>query len=111
MLDSTILYSLKVIVFTLIVSALAIPVVKKIAVHVNALDIPNERKVHQKPMPRLGGLGIFFAFLVGYMCFAQNTVKMNSILIGSFIIVMTGIIDYIKQFTITVICCIHISKN
>ncbi len=67
MFNSTVLYSLKVIIFTLIVAAVSIPVVKKIAVHVNALDVPNERKVHTKPMPRLGGLGIFFAFLVGYL--------------------------------------------
>ena len=96
MLDNVVLYSLKVIIFTLIIGAISIPVVKKIASHVNALDIPNERKVHQKPMPRLGGLGIFFAFLVGYMFFGQNTVRMNSILIGSFIILITGIIDDIK---------------
>ncbi len=96
MIDSTIIYSCKVVIFTLIIAALAIPIVKKIAVHVNALDIPNSRKVHQKPMPRLGGLGIFFAFLMGYIFFGQTTVKMNSILIGSFIIVLTGIIDDIK---------------
>lgn len=96
MLDSTILYSIKVVIFTLLIAALSIPIVKKIAIHINALDIPNERKVHKKNMPRLGGLGIFFAFLVGYMFFAQNTIKMNSILIGSFIIVLTGIIDDIK---------------
>ena len=96
MLDSTILYSIKVVIFTLLIAALSIPIAKKIAIHVNALDIPNERKVHKKNMPRLGGLGIFFAFLVGYMFFAPNTIKMNSILIGSFIIVLTGIIDDIK---------------
>lgn len=96
MFNSTVLYSLKIIIFTLIVAAVSIPVVKKIAVHVNALDVPNERKVHTKPMPRLGGLGIFFAFLVGYMFFGQNTIQMNSILIGSFIILLTGIIDDIK---------------
>ena len=96
MLDSTILYSFKVIIITLIISALSIPVVKKIAFHINALDIPDQRKVHSKIMPRLGGLGIFFAVLVGYMLFAQNTNQMNSILIGSFIIVLTGIIDDIK---------------
>ena len=64
MLDSTILYSIKVVIFTLLIAALSIPIAKKIAIHVNALDIPNERKVHKKNMPRLGGLGIFFAFLV-----------------------------------------------
>ena len=47
-------------------------------------------------MPRLGGLGIFLAFLLGYMLFCPTTVAMNSILIGSFIILMTGIIDDIN---------------
>ena len=95
-MNSTILYSIKVIITTLLIAAFYIPVVKKIAIHINALDIPNERKVHKKPMPRLGGLGIFFAFLVGYMLFGQNTIRMNSILIGSFIIILTGMIDDIK---------------
>lgn len=95
-MNSTILYSIKVIITTLLIAAFSIPVVKRIAIHINALDIPNERKVHQKPMPRLGGLGIFFAFLVGYMLFGQNTIRMNSILIGSFIIILTGMIDDIK---------------
>lgn len=73
-----------------------IPLIKKIAFHVGALDIPNERKVHKKPMPRLGGLGIYLGFLLGYMLFGDHTYMMNSILIGSFILVITGMIDDIK---------------
>ena len=99
MLNNTILYSFKVVLFTLIVSCLCVPIVKKIAIHVNALDIPNERKVHKKPMPRLGGLAIFFAFLLGYICFGDMTMQMNSILIGSFIILLTGIIDDINPLS------------
>lgn len=76
--------------------ALIIPIVKRIAFHVNALDIPDKRKVHKKPMPRLGGLGIFLGFLLGYMLFGEHTYLMNSILIGSFIIIITGIIDDIN---------------
>lgn len=72
------------------------PFVKKMALHVGAVDLPNARKVHQKPMPRLGGLGIFFGFLLGYMLFGAHSETMNSILIGSFIIVLTGVIDDIK---------------
>jgi UDP-GlcNAc:undecaprenyl-phosphate GlcNAc-1-phosphate transferase len=81
---------------TFLFSALTIPFVKKVAEHVNALDIPNERKVHKKPMPRLGGLAIYFAFLFGYMLFGQISVQMISVLIGSFIIVLTGMVDDIK---------------
>jgi len=76
--------------------ALIIPFIKKIAFHVGALDIPNERKIHKDVMPRLGGLGIYFGFLLGYMIFGEHTPTMNSILIGSFVLLITGIIDDIK---------------
>ena len=92
-------YSLLITGVCLIVVALIIPLVKKIALHINAMDIPNERKVHSSPIPRLGGLGIFMGFLFGYMIFAKSTVQMNSILIGSFIIILTGIIDDIKPIS------------
>jgi len=75
---------------------LFIPVIKIIATHVGALDVPDARKVHKVPIPRLGGLGIYFGFLFGYMLFGHQSIQMNSILIGSFIIVITGVIDDIK---------------
>jgi len=73
-----------------------IPFIKKVAVHVNALDIPNARKVHKVPVPRLGGLGIYMGFLLGYILFGTMSIRMNAILIGSFIIIVTGIVDDIK---------------
>ena len=76
--------------------ALSIPFVKKIAYHVGALDIPDKRKVHKEPMARLGGLGIYAGFLLGYMIFGEQTPTMNAILIGSFVLLITGIIDDIK---------------
>lgn len=72
------------------------PIIKKVAFHVGAIDVPDKRKVHNKEMPRLGGLGIYLGFLLGYMIFGEHTSTMNSILIGSFILLITGIIDDIK---------------
>ena len=88
-----------IIIVTFLFVLFFIPVVKEIALHVGALDIPNARKVHKKPIPRLGGLGIYFGFLVGYVIFGHPSIQMNSILIGSFIIVITGIIDDIKPIS------------
>lgn len=85
-----------IVFITFLVSFLATFIVKKIAIYVNALDIPNERKIHKKPMPRLGGLAIFAAFLVGYILFGSISTQMISILIGGFIIILTGIVDDIK---------------
>jgi len=72
------------------------PFIKKAAFHVGALDIPNERKVHKIPIPRLGGLGIYMGFVLGYILFGTMSLRMNAILIGSFIIIVTGIFDDIK---------------
>ena len=96
MLDLSLKKILLMVLIPFVFVTLIIPIIKKIAFHVNALDIPNERKVHKKPMPRLGGLGIYAGFLLGYMLFAEHTYMMNSILIGSFILVITGMIDDIK---------------
>lgn len=87
---------LLMVITTFIVVALLVPFIKKVAIHVGALDIPNERKVHNNPMPRLGGLAMFLGFLFSYMLYGEPSSTMNSILIGSFIIVLTGTVDDIK---------------
>ena len=92
-------YSLLIVCVCMVIVASIIPFVKKIAMHINALDIPDARKVHKYPIPRLGGLGIFMGFLIGYMIFGQNSIQMNSILIGSFIILLTGMFDDIKPIS------------
>lgn len=86
----------KIVVSVMVVTALFFPLVKWIAKHVEALDYPNERKVHKKPMPLLGGLMMFFGFLFGYMFFAPQNTQMLAILIASFIVILTGMIDDIK---------------
>jgi len=77
-------------------TVLFVPIVGRIANFLGAMDIPNERKVHKKPIPRLGGIAIYAGFLLGYMLFSKQSIQMNAILIGSIIIIITGIFDDIK---------------
>ena len=90
----------KIVLVTFVFSAVIMFLMRKIAVHIGAVDIPREeeghRHIHKKTTPKLGGVGIFLAFLVGYMLFGEQSIRMNSILIGSFIIILTGIVDDIK---------------
>ncbi len=92
-MENEIYKSLLIVGVTMIFVTLFIPLVKRIAKHIGAIDIPNERKVHKNPIPRLGGLGIYAGFLLGYMLFGHPSLQMNSILIGSFIIIVTGLCD------------------
>ena len=95
-MNDKIIEVLKIVILVMLVTAVFFPLVKWIANHVGALDYPNERKVHKKPMPLLGGLMMFFGFLFGYMFFAPQSTQMLSILIASFVLIITGIVDDIK---------------
>ena len=57
------------------------PFIKRVAKHVGAMDIPNERKVHKVPIPRLGGLGIYMGFILGYILFGTMAFKMEVLLL------------------------------
>ena len=87
--------------FSLLFSAIIMPFMMRIAHHIGAVDVPRStegnRHIHKKPIPKLGGIGIFIGFLLGYMVFGIKSTQMNSILIGAFIIIFTGLIDDIQD--------------
>jgi UDP-GlcNAc:undecaprenyl-phosphate/decaprenyl-phosphate GlcNAc-1-phosphate transferase len=74
-------------------SVLITPLVKRFAYKINATDQPNQRKVHQKTMPRLGGLAIFISFLFGVIILNPDSPYTLSIMMGALVIVITGVID------------------
>lgn len=87
------------ILFTLAVAFLfsfaAVPLVRVLAFKLKAVDVPRDsRRMHTKPIPRMGGLAIYLGFLVAYMCFV-GTVERETlgILIGATILVVLGILD------------------
>lgn len=86
-----------IIVIPFVFVAIITPFICELALQIGAVDMPRERHIHTKPTPRLGGLGIFLGFLLGYMLFGTHSSQMNSILIGSFIIILTGIVDDIVE--------------
>ena len=55
-----------------IISFLAIPVVLQIAEQKKLYDIPDERKVHTRPVASLGGVGIFGGFLLASLLSIQG---------------------------------------
>ena len=85
-----------IVIVTFLASLILVPIVRKIAIHINAMDEPNERKIHKVPMPRLGGLAIFLAFLLGYILYGDVSTQMLSILIGGFLLILVGIVDDIN---------------
>ncbi len=82
-----------------VASILLTPLVKRLAFRIGAVDAPNYRKVHARIMPRLGGLAIFLAFLIGVAVLQPQSQYSLAIIIGACIIVATGVIDDMREIS------------
>ena len=77
-----------------VVSFLMCPMVKSFAYKIGAIDVPKDnRRMHKKPVPRLGGLAIFLGFIVSMLLFVKIDHQMQGILLGASIIVVLGVVD------------------
>ncbi|MBC5635681.1 undecaprenyl/decaprenyl-phosphate alpha-N-acetylglucosaminyl 1-phosphate transferase [Ornithinibacillus sp. BX22] len=73
-------------------------VVNKFAVKIGAVDLPNDRKIHKKITPRLGGLAIFLGAFLGALYLQPQDQHLIEILCGAIVIVITGALD--DRFTL-----------
>ena len=79
------------------VSYVLTPYIKKLAFKIGAVDRPDNRKVHKKIMPRLGGLAIYIAFMIGCVASMEITWDIFGILLGGTLIVALGVADDVYQ--------------
>ena len=76
------------------VSLLMTPPVKLFAEKVGAIDVPkDERRVHNHPIPRMGGLAIVLAFLLSMLLFVPMSTPVMGMILGSVIIAVMGAVD------------------
>ncbi|KZL90083.1 MraY family glycosyltransferase [Clostridium magnum] len=87
------LYVLAVI--SVAISAILTPFVKKFAIKMKVIDIPKDnRRIHKKPIPLLGGLAIYFSFILTLILKSGSLSRSEiGIIIGATIIVIGGFLD------------------
>lgn len=86
--------------FMVIIQAAITPFIRRLAFVLGAVDNPNARRVNKKPMPTIGGLGIFVTFNIGAFVLLREqfpTHELFALLLASSIIVLTGLIDDILE--------------
>ena len=82
------------LVTAMVVALIATPVVKSLAFKVGAVDVPKDnRRMHDHPIPRMGGLAIFFGFILSVLLYVEMTPQLRGMLLGGVIIVVLGIFD------------------
>lgn len=82
------------LVVALLISFIATPVVKSLAQWMGAIDVPKDnRRMHNHPIPRMGGLAIFLGFLLSALIFVPMDEANRGMLLGAVVIVILGIFD------------------
>ncbi len=83
-----------------LISFASTPTVIALANKIKALDIPKDsRRIHKKPIPLIGGLAIFYGFVISVLCFAVIDREIMGILVGAVIIVTVGVIDDMRELS------------
>lgn len=77
----------------LFTALIIVPFLRKWAFDQGNLDVPDQRKVHDTPMPRLGGIAIFLSFLLSTIVYVEFTPVIRGFLAGGLIIFITGLVD------------------
>jgi UDP-GlcNAc:undecaprenyl-phosphate/decaprenyl-phosphate GlcNAc-1-phosphate transferase len=72
------------------------PLTRQLAARVGLMDKPSPRKVHRAPIPLMGGLAIYGAFLLALLLFRswpQHIVELGAILVGATWLALIGLLD------------------
>ncbi|HRE47291.1 MAG TPA: MraY family glycosyltransferase [Aggregatilineales bacterium] len=72
------------------------PLTRRLALRIGMVDKPNARKVHRKPIPLMGGLAIYLAFLITLVVFIplpKHLMELGAILLGATFLAVVGFWD------------------
>lgn len=77
-----------------LVSFMATPAVKRMAYKIGAVDVPKDnRRMHDHPIPRLGGLAIALAFILTTLLTVELNQQLQGIMLGGIVILVLGVLD------------------
>jgi len=86
-------------VIAFIVSYILTPYMARVGKKQNMVDMPGHRKIHEEAIPNLGGIVIFFGFLLSLLFVVQIEGQVKALLIGGVIILLLGVVDDIVDLS------------
>lgn len=92
--NQAIVYSIAAILCGFLLAFTLTPPVRVLAYRIGAIDVPTDgRRMHKKPIPRIGGLAIYLAFLLATALFGEYSPALGAIWIGGLLLVAIGVLD------------------
>ena len=85
-------------ILTIVISLIITPINKALSFKIGAVDNPSKRRMNKVVMPTMGGLGIYTASFLSLFLFQPiSSEYLLPIFISSTIIILTGVLDDIKE--------------
>jgi len=84
---------LTVAITAFVLSAVCMPAAIFALHKLRLLDAVKEDRIHKQPMPRLGGVVMFFAFAVAVIIPGYRSHAFNGVMLGAFICLVIGALD------------------
>ncbi|MGD6961136.1 glycosyltransferase family 4 protein [Fictibacillus phosphorivorans] len=84
---------LYLLVISFLTTLLITPLIIKMAIKLKVTDQPNNRKVHVRKTPSMGGLAMYIGFLISIYFSGIENDFLLPIIIGTLVIIITGMLD------------------
>ncbi len=85
--------SLAGFIVAMLLTMVLMPFVKQMGYRFQIVDIPNKRKVHTTPIPRIGGVAIVLGAAVPLIIWLELSTEIKGYLAGALVILVFGILD------------------
>ncbi|MCO7150856.1 MraY family glycosyltransferase [Vagococcus lutrae] len=90
------------LLLTVTMAVILTPIIRRLAFAINAVDLPNERRINKIPMPSAGGLAIYISFSLSLLLLFSDIIDLTAslrLIAVSGIVVLTGLLDDIFELT------------
>lgn len=88
---------LSTLLISVLVTIALIPFLRRTALRLHLVDVPNERKVHQQPIPRVGGLAMALGALLPIIFWQSGEPLVRAWLAGAGVLVIFGLADDFRE--------------
>jgi UDP-GlcNAc:undecaprenyl-phosphate GlcNAc-1-phosphate transferase len=84
------------LLISIFITVSLIPIMTRLAARFQMVDLPNPRKVHTIPVPRIGGLAMALGACIPVILWAASDDFLRAYLIGAGVLVIFGLVDDMK---------------
>ena len=90
---------LSTLLISILIPIALIPVFGSLALRLQLVDLPNERKVHSQPIPRIGGIAIAIGAFIPIVLWCREGSFVSSYLPAALVIVAFGVVDDLRELS------------